>query len=37
MSKTREEMLAHINEKLQTASDTDVETVYWMIEMEVES
>lgn len=33
---TKEEMIAHIYEKLQGASLADVESVYWMVVMEVD-
>lgn len=33
----RTEMLARINERLEEASDADVENVYWLLEMELES
>lgn len=33
----RVEMIAKINERLETASDADVEEVYWLLEMEFES
>ena len=32
---TKEEMLAYINDKLRDASKADVESVYWMVVMEV--
>ena len=33
----REEMIEHIKERLESASDADIENVYWLIEMEFES
>lgn len=33
----RAEMIAKINERLETAPDADVENVYWLLEMEFES
>lgn len=33
---TREEMLEFIHERLEGASDADVESVYWMVSMEVD-
>ena len=33
----RAEMIAKINERLETASDADAEEVYWLLEMEFES
>lgn len=32
----REDMLEFIRERLETASDADVEAVYWVVAMEVE-
>lgn len=34
---SREKMIEHIMERLEEASDSDLESVYWMIEMEFES
>lgn len=31
----RSEMIAKINEKLETATDTEVENVLWMLELEL--
>ena len=36
MSMTREEMLEFIRDRLEGASDADVESVYWMVSMEVD-
>lgn len=33
---SREEMIARINDRLETAPDADVENVYWLLEMEME-
>lgn len=32
----RHEMIRKIMEKLESASDTDVETVFWLIELETD-
>ena len=32
----REEMIERITERLQTAADSDIEDVYWLLEMEFE-
>ena len=34
-SMERSEMIAQINEKLETATDTEVENVFWMLELEL--
>ena len=31
----RSEMIAQINERLETATDTEVENVFWMLESEL--
>lgn len=36
MSMTREEMLEFIHDRLEGASDADVESVYWMVNLEVD-
>lgn len=32
----RSEMLEYIRERLEAASDADIESVYWMVAMELE-
>lgn len=34
---TKEEMISYINDKLRDASFADVESVYWMVVMEVDA
>lgn len=37
MAMSRKDMLDYISERLEDASDRDVEAVYWMIVMELDS
>lgn len=34
---SREDMIERINDRPETAADADVENVYWLLEMELES
>lgn len=33
----RKEMIQFINDKLEMASDADLEAVYWIVELEIEA